>query len=191
MQPRGPLMVEHRLIERMIALMKAEQKRIQSAEEWDPAFVDAAVDFIRFYADRTHHGKEEDILFHELATKELAPDHDAMMRDLVEEHRYGRELTGKLVEARHAYVSGDQDALGRVASLLMSLTQFYPRHIAKEDDEFFPAAMDYLDARERTAMLDRFWEFDRSMIHEKYKSVVDAQEETAGIGQRTAKIEQK
>ena len=31
--------------------------------EVDPVFIDTAVDFIRTYADRCHHGKEEDLLF--------------------------------------------------------------------------------------------------------------------------------
>ena len=53
MQARGPLMVEHRLIERMIAVIKGALAEIESKRETDPVFVDAAVDFIRLYADRT------------------------------------------------------------------------------------------------------------------------------------------
>ena len=36
----------------------------------DPVFIDTAVDFIHTYADRCHHGKEEDILFKALAAKD-------------------------------------------------------------------------------------------------------------------------
>jgi hemerythrin-like domain-containing protein len=35
-------------------------------------FIDTAVDFIRTYADRCHHGKEEDILFRNLAKKKTS-----------------------------------------------------------------------------------------------------------------------
>ena len=66
MQARGPLMIEHRLIERMISIIKDALIQIESTQEVDPVFVDTAVDFIRTYADRTHHGKEEDILFRDL-----------------------------------------------------------------------------------------------------------------------------
>jgi len=177
MQPHGPLMVEHRLIERMVALMKKEIARIQAASELDPAFLTSAVDFIRVYADRTHHGKEEQILFRELAARDLAPDHEAMMNDLVNEHGFARDLTADLVRAGEAHVAGDEDALGRVVSLLMSLTEFYPVHIAKEDEQFFPAAVAYLDDGAKEAMLQRFHEFDRSMIHEKYQSVIQSLEE--------------
>lgn len=61
--PIGPLMKKHRLIERMIALMERELFRLKDGKEMDPVFIDVAADFIRTYADRCHHGKEEDILF--------------------------------------------------------------------------------------------------------------------------------
>jgi hemerythrin-like domain-containing protein len=63
MQARGPLMIEHRLIERMLKVVEGVVADIEATQKVDPVFIDTAVDFIRFYADRTHHGKEEDILF--------------------------------------------------------------------------------------------------------------------------------
>ena len=63
MQARGPLMIEHRLIERMISVIKAVLENFKSENKVDTVFVDIAVDFVRIYADRTHHGKEENILF--------------------------------------------------------------------------------------------------------------------------------
>lgn len=71
MQARGPLMIEHRLIEKMIAVIKDTLKQVESTKKIDPLFVDKAVDFIQTYADRTHHGKEEDILFRDLGEKEF------------------------------------------------------------------------------------------------------------------------
>jgi hemerythrin-like domain-containing protein len=53
---------------------------------------------------------------------------------------------------------------------------FYPKHIIKEDKAFFPASRKYFSNEEDDAMLREFWEFDRKMIHEKYKSVVEALE---------------
>ncbi len=70
MLPRGPLMTEHRLIEKMLTIIDKRVSIMQEKNEIDPVFIDSAVDFIRTYADRTHHGKEEDILFRELEKKE-------------------------------------------------------------------------------------------------------------------------
>ena len=55
-------MIEHRLIEQMLKMVSHTFERVRQAHSIDPYFVDTAVDFIRVYADRTHHGKEEDIL---------------------------------------------------------------------------------------------------------------------------------
>ena len=72
MLPIGTLMMEHRLIERMIIIIKDELKVIQEEKKVNPIFIDNIVDFLRTYADQTHHGKEEDILFRELKKKNLS-----------------------------------------------------------------------------------------------------------------------
>jgi hypothetical protein len=41
---------------------------------------------------------------------------------------------------------------------------------------FFPSSRNYFTDEEDQAMLAKFWEFDRKMIHEKYKSVVEGLE---------------
>jgi hemerythrin-like domain-containing protein len=174
MQARGPLMIEHRLIERMIGVVKNAVDQITSAGKVDPAFVDTAVDFVRTYADRTHHGKEEDILFRKLDKKNLSADDRKIMNELIEEHVFGRNTTKALVDANHRYRNGDASALADIAAKLKTLVEFYPKHIEKEDKVFFPASRAYLTAEEEQAMLDEFREFDRKMIHEKYKTVVEA-----------------
>jgi hemerythrin-like domain-containing protein len=173
MQARGPLMIEHRLIERMISLIKEALNKIETTQKVDPLFVDAAVDFIRMYADRTHHGKEEDILFRDLGKRNLSADDTRVMNELVVEHVFARRTTRALVESNTRYRNGDESALGDVATGLRTLVEFYPGHIEKEDKTFFPASRAYFTDEEDRAMLAEFWEFDRKMIHEKYKSVVE------------------
>lgn len=165
-------MIEHRLIEGMIAVIRRKLEQAARTQSIDPYFVDAAVDFVRTYADRTHHGKEEDILFRELQKKEMTSDHRQMMNELVQDHVFGRETTKALVEANTRYRKGDAAALLEVTANLKTLVGFYPKHIKKEDAVFFPAALTYVTQQEDEAMLAEFWEFDRKMIHEKYKSVV-------------------
>ena len=70
MQARAPLMIEHRLIERMLTVVGHALTLAEQTGSINPLFVDLAVDFIT-YADRTHHGKEEDILFKTLESKNL------------------------------------------------------------------------------------------------------------------------
>jgi len=178
MQARGPLMIEHRLIERMISILNDALVQIESTQEVDPVFVDTAVDFIKIYADRTHHGKEEDILFRKLSDRELSAEDRQVMRELVEEHVFGRQTTKALLDANTRYRNGDESALADICSNLRTIAEFYPKHIEKEDKVFFPASMAYFSDEEDQTMLSEFWEFDRKMIHEKYRSVVEGLETT-------------
>lgn len=172
MKPRGSLMIEHRLIEKMLTLIGAEAKRIRGGKTIDPLFIDAAVDFIRIYADRTHHGKEEDILFKELEKRKLSEQDTRAMEELVEEHRQARQKVKGLVEAKERFLSGDQGAVGDVLSAMEWLTEFYPRHIRKEDKDFFPRTESYFSGKELEEMLAAFKDFDGKMIHEKYETLV-------------------
>ena len=177
MQARGPLMVEHRLIERMIAKIKQALEQIRSNGKVDPLFVDTAVDFIRIYADRTHHGKEEDILFREMAKRPLSAEDKRVMRELIDEHVFGRQTTKALVDATTRYRNGESSALADISANLQTLVEFYPKHIEKEDKVFFPASMKYFSREEDQAMLAEFREFDGKMIHEKYRLVVERLEQ--------------
>jgi len=173
MLPIGPMMIEHRLIERMVGVLKGELGAIKERDRANAALIDAAVDFFRTYADRTHHGKEEDILFRDLAQKQLSEEHSRIMRELVEEHVYARSQVRALAEGKQRYVQGDDAALHDIAANLTILAEFYPKHIEKEDKRFFIPIMGYFSAEERDRMLAEFWEFDRNMIHEKYKKLVE------------------
>lgn len=176
MMPIAPLMIEHRLIERMIDVMREELKIFEKEKKMDPEFLEMAIDFIRTYADLCHHGKEEDILFRELGGKELKDEHRLIMEELVEEHRWGRKMTAKLAEASKRYVTGDKDALSTVTDCMRFLIQFYPKHIEKEDKHFFIPCMDYFTEAEQQATLGEEREFDKNLIHEKYKNMVIAVE---------------
>jgi hemerythrin-like domain-containing protein len=173
MQARGPLMIEHRLIERMLKVIGKTLLRVESVREIDPVFVDTAIDFIRIYADRTHHGKEEEILFRDLSKRSLSTKDRNMMNSLIEEHVFGRKTTKALEDANNRYRNGDKSALGDIIAGFHALVGFYPRHIEKEDKIFFPAVRSYFTDEAEQAMLAEFWEFDRGMIHEKYKLVVE------------------
>ena len=178
MQARGPLMIEHRLIERMLAVIESAVKEIKSTNRVDPVFVDTAVDFIRTYADKTHHGKEEDILFRELKNRPLSPADKMLMDELIKEHIFGRLTTKALVQANDRYRNGDTAALEDIVIKLQTLIEFYPKHIEKEDKVFFPASRNYFTEEEDQAMLKEFWEFDRKMIHEKYTALVEGFEKS-------------
>ena len=167
MQPAGPLMIEHRLIERAVPVMQAEIKRLEKEKTVDRKFVEAMVDFFRTYADRCHHGKEEDVLFVALGKKKLSAEHKKILEELLEEHVIARKNVKKLFEA------SDPET---VKTQLTILSKLYPKHIETEDKRFFLPVMDYFSKQEQDAMLKQMWEFDKQLIHEKYNKIVEGLE---------------
>ncbi len=167
-------MIEHRLIEKMLGIIAQEAERIRGGGKVDPLFIDSAVDFIRTYADRTHHGKEEDILFRELGQKALSGKDAKGMTELVEEHRQAREKVRSLVDAKERFLGGETAAVREIIAIMEWLAGFYPGHIRKEDSDFFPRTEGYFSAEELKVMLESFRDFDRKMIHEKYENLVKA-----------------
>jgi len=182
MQVRGPLMIEHRLIERLISRINRELRHIETSRRTDPLLIDTIVDFIKTYADRTHHGKEEEIYFQKLSEKTMSEADRHLMNELIEEHKFGRKTTEALVAANTRYGDGDTSALNEIVAKLHTLAEFYPRHIEKEDKFLFPAAQAYFSEDEQQVMLEAFWQFDRKMIHEKYEAVADGLENPSWFG---------
>jgi len=173
MKPIGPLMWEHRLIEQIVPLMQKEIRDIQGSKRADVVFIEQAVDFFRTYTDRTHHGKEEEILFKELEKKPLSPDHERILKELMKEHVYARDNVKGLVQSGQRYNEGNVEALGDIVTHLSNLIALYPGHIEKEDKAFFFPVMDYFTPEEQNKMLAEFYEFDRKMIHEKYQGIME------------------
>jgi hemerythrin-like domain-containing protein len=146
---------------------------IGEEKEVHPELIDSGIDFFRTYADQCHHGKEEDILFRDLAEKRLSPEHKKLMDELIQEHRFGRETVGKLFSAKERYGKGDTAALNEIIGFLKKLVEFYPVHIEKEDNHFFMPCMEYFSKGERDVMLRQFDEFDKKLIHKKYRQLVE------------------
>lgn len=172
MLPIGPLMIEHRLIERMTRIVKELLAIIQTEKEGDPAQVERVIHFIKTYGDRCHHGKEENILFRELGRKNISPEHRRMMEELVEDHKLGRKITLSLKEANQRYQKGDAAALSAVAEGLRSLIEFYPNHIRKEDRNFFIPVMGYFSNEEKEAMIREGYESDSRLLHQEHADLV-------------------
>lgn len=172
MMPIGPLMIEHRLIERMVEQLNRELARMQATKRANPEFIDTATDFFRVYADFCHHGKEEHILFSELEKKPLSAEHGAMMEQLIREHAFAREVVKELIAGKERYEQGDSEAVDAIENTMNKLRIFYPSHIEKEDKHFFIPSMEYFNQKEQDDMLAAFFDFDRRMIHELYREKV-------------------
>jgi hemerythrin-like domain-containing protein len=182
--PIGPLMIEHRLIERMIGLLEQHVKAATSLESINLDLIAQGIDFSRTYADHCHHGKEENYLFKALGTKPLSVDHRRIFDELMEEHTIARASITALDGAKEKALQGDGNAFKEIAELVRKIAVLYPAHIDKEDQHFFIPIMGYFNQEEQDAMLQQFAEFDQSLIHEKYRSLVEKLENSPQVAER-------
>ena len=82
-------MTEHLLIKRMLALIERFAPLTAAGQFSDWQFYLDGVDFIRQYADRFHHAKEEDVLFEALVANGM-PRQNSPVAAMLMEHDQGR-----------------------------------------------------------------------------------------------------
>ena len=173
MTPVGILMIEHRLIEHMIRLLSKELASIEGNKQVNSDFIDTAVDFIRTYADKCHHGKEEDIFFKVLITKKIKPQDKEYILELIEEHKQGRATIARLIAAKENYIKKESKALDQIVECIKWLIDFYPKHIKKEDKHFFTLYRTHLSEEEQDNMLLDFLQFGEESTQDKYAKIVE------------------
>jgi hemerythrin-like domain-containing protein/rubredoxin len=164
----GILMIEHRLIERIIPALLKERLKIEQGAGADTQFIREAADFLHTYADLVHHGKEENVLFLRLKTKSISPTERSLMDELFDEHRQARENVQALLASAAAYDGGDKNQTGEIMKRLDFLIELYPRHIKNEDEIFFPDALNYFSAPEMAEMSVEMKEVDQRIPSGKY-----------------------
>ena len=162
-------------------ILNKELERIEKENTADTDLLASMIDFFRTYADRCHHGKEEDILFRALEKRPLKPEHKKILDELIVEHGYAREAVGKLIKSRAEYLIGSKTAVDVIKAQIKKIIDLYPKHIEKEDKRFFIPVMAYFDPKELDAMLDEMYKFDMKLIHEKYGNIIQSMEKAAKL----------
>jgi len=94
------------------------------------------------------------------------------MTELMMEHAYARKTIRSLIIANENYINGKTDALSDVLQLLNTLTKLYPRHLEKEDKQFFYQIMKYFTQEEKDEMLKKSELFDQNFTNKYYDQVV-------------------
>jgi hemerythrin-like domain-containing protein len=132
------LMNEHRTI---LAVLDRLDRYAAEAErgEAEPALLADVVTFLREYADRHHHAKEEEILF--VAMCEHGFSRDAgPVAVMLHEHELGRALVGELGRVADADGSWTEDQRAVVARAGREFADLLRAHIHKEDQVLYPMA---------------------------------------------------
>lgn len=179
---------EHQLILRMIALVEKSAELTEAGRFSDWNFIlDGALPFIREYADRFHHAKEEDVLFKALVTNGM-PEKNSPIAAMLMEHDQGRSFVRGMESAAQQLLSyGDEVANSQVLEALVKNARGYAallrEHIDKEDNILYPLAERILPETVRPAMLTAYAAAETSTpgLQEKYRRLVEEYEAKLGI----------
>jgi hemerythrin-like domain-containing protein len=120
------LVDEHVLIKRLLTLVPTITDFVEKSETVDKELILSCVDFIRGYADKFHHMKEEDILFKYVDEK------SEIIKIMYEDHVTGRNHVKNVVEGAE---SGNK---AQIKEHLNGYKDLLTQHIKKEDEILYP-----------------------------------------------------
>jgi hemerythrin-like domain-containing protein len=169
---------EHRLILRMIELVEANSGLLEGGrfQDWD--FYLDAVDFIRHYADRFHHAKEEDVLFRELIRNGM-PEENSPVAAMLIAHDEGRAFVRGMEQAAQRAKGGEPDAAAEILKNARGYIALLRDHIDKEDNLLYPLAERVLPDAWRSAMIEEYEAAERAApegLQERYRQLVETHE---------------
>jgi hemerythrin-like domain-containing protein len=166
------LIHEHKAI--LIALNVIEKmvERIKNNEEIDPKDIEDIIEFLKVFADKCHHGKEEDFLFPALE-KIGIKNENGPIGVMLAQHNQGRNLIKRMQESiednkinKNAFV----DAGTEYVKLLRN-------HIEKEDTILFPLSDARLSVSEQKQLLIDFENLEENVIgkgkHEELHALLE------------------
>jgi len=168
---------EHKLILRMIALVEKNVAAMEAGRFRNWQFFLDAVDFIRNYADRFHHAKEEDVLFVALV-KNGMPEKASPIEAMLIEHDQGRAHVRGMEEAAQRALAGEPGQIPVIAEHARGYIELLRGHIQKEDDILYPLAERVLPEEVRPGMLAAYQaaEAQSPGVEETYRRLVASYE---------------
>ena len=155
MTPIETLKHEHQVILLVLTAAEKEVQFIRAFNKVNGERVTKMLDFIRNFADRCHHAKEEDILFVRMQAKGM-PRNAGPLAVMFQEHALGRQKVAATAEALPKAQSGDTTAIAAVADNLEFYANLLRAHIHKEDNILYPMAERIISPDEMTEIAAAF-----------------------------------
>ena len=160
--PIAELAAEHAVISQVVAGLAVLEGRLRGGTPVSPALLRRIVEFLREYADRLHHAKEEAILFPALERRGVPP-RGCPVGALLGEHKQGRALVAEFSKHIEAYASGVAEGATELAGTISLLAELYPAHIWKEDFLLFPMSEKVLEQEDLAGLTEQFRALNQEM----------------------------
>ncbi len=169
------LMEEHKAIKLMLSIIEEICKRLESGAKVDSDHLEKIVDFIRTFADKCHHSKEEDLLFPAMEEAGI-PREGGPIGVMLTEHDYGREYVRGMAQAIDKYKSGDNEASTEIVKNARGYIELLTQHIYKEDNILYPMADKFLSENKQKELYEDFEKTEIERIgagtHERFHELL-------------------
>jgi len=182
-RPLEDLVHDHRLIERVLAVLEAAEQRLDCGEDVSPDLLEHALTFVRGFADGCHHAKEEQGLFPVLARKGPMIEHGPV-KVLSADHEAGRKLMADLERAIAAMREGKAEGRTEASTAIAVYTNMLRAHIDKEEQVLFRIAETLITEEEVKSLQEHFERVEEQTgagAHEHYEALVDEMEVATSI----------
>jgi hemerythrin-like domain-containing protein len=167
---------EHKAILKMLDVTEEAAGQIKKGIPVAPEILSGLLEFFRLFADRCHHGKEENCLFPLLEEKGMPRD-AGPVGVMLHEHDQGRALIGKMVAAAEAFASGSKEAALRWADAALDYAALLRAHIDKENNILFMMADHLLSPSEQAGLVEAFEKVEIDKLgagtHERLHGLMD------------------
>ena len=139
MKATSELMKEHEGITLMLNIMSKVSENIQKNKALNSEHMEKIIEFLKIFADKCHHGKEENLLFPALERNGM-PREGGPIGVMLYEHTVGRSYIKNMSDAFSKFKEGDSKALIQIADEMKKYINLLTSHIHKENNILFPMA---------------------------------------------------
>ncbi len=163
MKPTEVLSNEHKLILKILDVMEVIASGAARKSRVDIEDARAVVEFLRTFADRCHHGKEENHLFPAMEAAGFSRQHGPIAVMLAE-HDLGRAHVRGMAAAVERVAAGEKNAWNEFAQHATSYIALLREHIFKEDNVLFQMADQVLGKAEQERLMAVFEKVEQEEI---------------------------
>jgi hemerythrin-like domain-containing protein len=158
------LMTEHQAIRRMLAVLgRLCERAAAGASNHHAESAGQVLEFLQGFADRCHHGKEEQHLFPALVQQGMSSE-SGPVAVMLAEHRQGRHLIAAMADAQAAWVGGDEGAGARFGTAATAYQSLLEAHIDKENNVLFVMADRLLGPATQETLVREFERFEEHVM---------------------------
>jgi hemerythrin-like domain-containing protein len=187
MEPTTILSNEHRVIEIMLSVLEKLADKALADKILDRQSAGEAVDFIRNFADRCHHGKEETHLFVAMVKKGI-PKEGGPVGQMLFEHEQGRAFVRGMADSIETGAQGNEKAVKEFVENALGYVELLRAHIHKEDHILFPMASRILDSEDKMQLLEKFESVESEHMgqgtHDKYIRIAENLADRFGVNRQ-------